>query len=76
MTVWAGSAAAQPPVARDAAPAPSIAAVLAAAGTRTALLAIAWLVLVRTDSAPRTALAVAALAIPYAAVRPWPRPGS
>ncbi len=70
MTVWAGSAAAQPPIARDAAPAPSLAAVLAAAGTRVALLALAWLVLVRTDSALRTALAVAALAIPYAVVRP------
>lgn len=70
MTVWAASAPAQPPVTRDAAPAPSLAAVLAAAGTRVALLALGWLVLVRTDSPVRTAVTVAALAFPYALVRP------
>jgi hypothetical protein len=70
MTVWAGSAPVQPPVAHDAAPGPSLAAVLAAAGTRVALLAVGWLVLVRTDSPVRTVVAVAALAFPYALVRP------
>src|SRR5262245_31423182 len=70
MTVWSASAPAQPPVARDAAPAPSLAAVIASAGTRVAVLAVGWLVLVRTDSPVRAAVAVAALAFPYALARP------
>lgn len=70
MTVWAASVPAQPPVSRDPAPAPGVAAVLAATGTRVALLAVGWLVLARTDSAVRTAIVVAAMAFPYALVRP------